>query len=220
MLRGKEDTAAVVSVGTGLGGHKAQPFDFCLRGKLRSWWERMGLVADGVGHTWELPTEYFFQGALPELGVLENLEVQESQRRQPGEDPKWCFWALWSWEMSCRCCLRGQGEGNIMKDPLAPSQVAHSLWIFTLSLARPPCPPALHPWPEQGLASFCPVLSSAPCAPGGGGGLRPLCQAHLGQSSCGPDPHPATWFPAVERATYSPLRVELGPTPGSPLRQS
>lgn len=61
--------------------------------------------------------------------------------------------------MSCRCCPRGQGEGNIMKTTLLPPL------IFTLSLARPPCPPALHPWPEQGLASFCPRLSSAALCP-------------------------------------------------------
>lgn len=137
--------------------------------------------------------------------------------------------ALWSSEMSCCCCLRGQGAGNIMKTPSPhppPPPIptpGRPQPVDLHSVLGQVCLPSC---PALGLSRAYPLSASTfpqlPCAPGGGGGggLRPLCQPYLGQSSCGPDPHPATWFPAVERATYSPLRVELGPTPGSLLRQS
>lgn len=70
MLRVKENTAAVVSAGTGLGGHKVQPFDFYIREKLRPWWGRMGLSSRGGGAHLGTANLVLFQGALPGLEGL------------------------------------------------------------------------------------------------------------------------------------------------------
>lgn len=89
---------------------------------------------------------------------------------------------------------RRRGEHG--QDP----RVDPSLFIFTPSLARPAGLPDRRPWVGQGGASLCTPPAHPPssfCAPDSVG-LRSQGQPHLGRSSRGPDPHPATWSPGAE----------------------